>query len=71
MKLKFENNGEKRVMDIQANSLLQVADRITRRYGYGAIIASDYDRGILILNNGVTITDLEENKRYKEMLKYM
>ena len=50
-------------------TLLEIANKILNVYGYGTIVAEDYDKGILILNNNFAIEDIKQNEKYKQMKK--
>ena len=59
-----------RKADMPQKTLLEIANKILNVYGYGSIVAADYDEGILILNNFV-IEDIKQNEKYKQMKKFM
>ena len=52
-------------------TLLEIANKILNIYGYGAIVAEDYDKGILILNNNFAIEDVKQNEKHKQMKKFI
>lgn len=75
MKVKFsemQTNGKMKTKTINTNAkdLVELADMLLAT-GKVRVETADYDRGILLLSNGIIAEDIEKNKRYKEMLKYM
>ena len=54
MEIKVTNlkTNETRKANMPQKTLLEIANKILNVYGYGAIVAKDYDKGLLILNNG-------------------
>ena len=73
MEIKVTNfkTKETKTQNVPQNTLVEVADKLFNVYGYGAIISKDFDKGILVLNNGCIIEDTKQKAKYKEMLKYM
>lgn len=73
MEIKVTNlkTNETRKADMPQKTLSEIANKILNVYGYGAIIAKDYDKGLLILNNGFAIEDIKQNEKYKQMKKFM
>ena len=73
MEIKVTNlkTNETRKTNMPQKTLLEIANKILNTYGYGAIIAKDYDKGLLILNNGFAIEDIKQNEKYKQMKKFM
>ena len=73
MKIKVTNlkTNETRKANMPQKTLLEIANKILNIYGYGAIVAKDYDKGLLILNNGFAIEDTKQNEKYKQMKKFM
>ena len=71
MEIKVTNlkTNEIRKADMPQKTLLEIANKILNVYGYGAIVAEDYDKGILILNNNFAIEDIKQNEKYKQMKK--
>lgn len=71
MKIKLINTKkESKIMDIECNNLLEIENCIIKKYGYGSIIARDYDKGILICSNGICIEDLKQKENFKTLKKY-
>ena len=73
MEIKVINlkTNETRKTDMPQKTLLEIANKILNVYGYGAIVAKDYDKGLLILNNGFAIEDIKQNEKYKQMKKFI
>ena len=73
MEIKVTNlkTNETRKSNMPQKTLLEIANKILNVYGYGAIVAKDYDKGLLILNNGFAIEDTKQNEKYKQMKKFM
>lgn len=73
MEIKVTNlkTNETRKTNMPQKTLLEIANKILNVYGYGAIIAKDYDKGLLILNNGFAIEDIKQNEKYKQMKKFI
>ena len=73
MEIKVTNLKTKEVKkdNVPQNTLLEVEEKLFSVYGYGAIIAKDYDKGLLILNNGFAIEHTKQNEKYKQMKKFM
>ena len=71
MEIKVTNlkTNETRKVDMPQKTLLEIANKILNVYGYGTIVAEDYDKGILILNNNFAIEDIKQNEKYKQMKK--
>ena len=73
MEIKVTNlkTNETRKVDMPQKTLLEIANKILNVYGYGAIVAEDYNKGLLILNNGFAIEDIKQNEKYKQMKKFI
>ena len=73
MEIKVTNlkTNETRKSNMPQKTLLEIANKILNIYGYGAIVAKDYDKGLLILNNGFAIEDIKQNEKYKQMKKFI
>ena len=73
MEIKVTNlkTNETRKSNMPQKTLLEIANKILNVYGYGAIVAKDYDKGLLILNNGFAIEDIKQNEKYKQMKKFI
>lgn len=73
MEIKVTNlkTNETKKANMPQKTLLEIANKILNTYGYGAIVAKDYDKGLLILNNGFAIEDIKQNEKYKQMKKFI
>ena len=73
MEIKVTNlkTNETRKTNMPQKTLLEIANKILNVYGYGAIVAENYDKGILILNNNFAIEDIKQNEKYKQMKRFI
>lgn len=71
MKVRLSNSkGENKVIDVQCNSLLELENCIIGKYGYGSIIARDYDKGLLVCSNGICVEDIKQKEKFNYLKKY-
>ena len=64
------NTKESKIIEVQANNLVDLLDKLVSKYGSNFIIAKDLDKGQLFLNNGYVLEDIKQNEKYKQMKKY-
>lgn len=71
MEVKLSNSkGQNKVVDVQCNNLLELENCIISKYGYGSIVARDYDKGLLICSNGIYIEDIKQKEKFNYLKKY-
>lgn len=73
MEIKVTNfkTKETKTQNVPQNTLGEVVDKLFNLYGYGTIISKDFDKGILVLNNGCIIEDTKQKEKYIQMKKFM
>lgn len=69
MKIKCRKGTRTEIIDSNADNLYQIVNHL-RNKGI-SIAATDYDKGIVILNDGSVIEDVKQRNKFKEMQKYM
>lgn len=71
MKVKLSNiKNENKIVDVECNSLLEIENNIIKKYGFNYIIARDYDKGIILCENGIYIEDIKQKEKFNNLKKY-
>ena len=61
---------ESKTIKTEINNFNTIISRLKVKYNT-CIECLDLDRGIAILDNGLIVEDIAQNKKFKKMLKYM